>query len=281
MKYNYCAVVVVYNKNVNDSLTIQELRRIKNHSIDIIIVDNSTKDYDNEISCVKNNWKYISMHGNSGLSKAYNSALDYIGNKKCIIIWLDDDTMITQEYFDVLSFETISNPQIDIFAPIIKGQDGKFWSPNEYYYLKNKQLRSEDGHISEKRFNAINSCTAVRSEVYTNYRYTENLFLDQVDHQFFEDQRELGRKFKKMDIVINHNFSTKNKMDSIESVKNRYSIMIPDFLTFCNKSTIRYTIGWFKVLGWGIRESLRYKKPGFLIWVIETATKYHNDKKGS
>lgn len=268
---NFFAIVVLYNTFVNDSITINNLKKIHSHSIDIIVVDNSTEDFDNEKETKVNNWTYLSMHGNAGLSKAYNAALDYLKGKDGIVIWFDDDTNVTQDYFDVLERSSFVNPQTDIFAPLIQGQDERFWSPNEYHWLKNKQLKRKEQKIDENRFNAINSCTAVRLSVYQNYRYTERLFLDQVDHQFFEDQRELGRKFKKLDVVIHHNFSTKSKMKSIENVKARYSLMIPDFLVFCNKSMPRYCLGWIKIIGWGLRESLKYRNIGFLFWCIRTS----------
>ena len=270
-KNNFYAVVVIYNSNIKESTTLNNLQGIACYEIKTIVVDNSTHDMGNEIECRKKNLIYISMNGNAGLSRAYNKALGYIKDEDAIVIWFDDDTNVTQEYFDVLNMEANKNADVDIFAPIIQGQDGRFWSPNEYHYLKNKQLKRINQNINNNRFNAINSCTAVRISVYKNYRYTEKLFLDQVDHQFFEDQRHLGRKFKKMDVIIQHNFSTKSKMENIEKVKTRYAIMIPDFLFFCKKSSMRYLLGWIKIVGWGIKESIKYKKPEFLFWCLRTA----------
>lgn len=269
----YYAVVVIYNTNVNESITLSNLQKITGYQINMLVVDNSTRDMGNEGICKKRGWTYISMNGNAGLSKAYNKALDYI--KECttkgIVIWFDDDTNVTQEYFDTLDADVTKHTEIDIFVPIIQGQDGRFWSPNEYHYLRNKQLKSKNQTIKANRFNAINSCTAVRISIYQNYRYSEKLFLDQVDHQFFEDQRTLGRKFKKMNVIIHHNFSIRSKMDSIDKVKIRYSIMIPDFLIFCNKSIPRYLLGWIKIIGWGVRESIKYKDLYFLWWCMKTA----------
>ena len=267
----FYAVVVIYNKNVTDSITLKNLQKIIGHRIEIIVVDNSTQNMGNSEECKKKGWTYFSMNGNAGLSKAYNKALNYLKDCIGIVVWFDDDTNVTQEYFDVLSVEAMTNENIDIFVPMIQGQDGKFWSPNEYHYLKNKQLKKKNQEISNKRFNAINSCTAVRISVYQNYRYTEKLFLDQVDHQFFEDQRAKGRSFKKMDVIIHHNFSTRSKMASIEKVKARYSIMIPDFMRFCSKSLPRRFLGWIKISGWGIREAVKYKNPEFFTWCLKTA----------
>lgn len=273
----FYAVIVIYNTNVNKSITLKNLQTITSYQINKIVVDNSTQDMGNRADCKKKGWTYISMNGNAGLSRAYNKALNYIKECDGIVIWFDDDTKVTQEYFDTLNTEAIKHPEVDIFAPMIQGQDGRFWSPNEYHFLKNKQLKSKDQIIDIHRFNAINSCTAVRISVYQDYRYTEKLFLDQVDHQFFEDQRALGRKFEKLDVIIHHNFSTRSKMENIEKVKKRYSVMIPDFLIFCNKSAARYFLGWVKILGWGVREAVRYKTPFFIVWCLKVA--YIESKK--
>ena len=265
---HFYAVVVVYNICVCDSLTLNNLKKINKDSVSVIIVDNSTEKFNNKLISEANGWTYLSMNGNLGLSKAYNRALDLIQDKDSVVIWFDDDTNVTMEYFDVLEKDVIENPQIDIFAPVIQGQDGKFCSPNEYHYIKNRQLKTKDDNIDCLRFNAINSCSAVRMKVYEKYRYTEQLFLDQVDHQFFEDQRNLGRTFKKLDVVIQHNLSTKSKIYSIEIIKKRYSIMIPDFLWFCHKSIDRYALGWIKVIGWGIRGAIRFRNLHFFFWCI-------------
>lgn len=265
----FYAVVVMYNSIITQSRSCINIQKINNHDITMIIVDNSTIKNDNENLSFERNWMYISMNGNAGLSKAYNKVLDSISDDEGVIIWFDDDTDVTQEYFDKLEQEVNNNPECSIFAPMIQGQDGKFWSPNEARFLKNKQIKKRTQNINQNKFNAINSCTAVRLEVYKDYRYDERLFLDQVDHNFFEDQRNLHRKFCKLDVIIHHNFSTRSKMKNIDAVKTRYSIMIPDFLRYCSKSKSRYALGWVKVAGWGVREGIKYKNLGFFFWCIK------------
>ena len=271
---DYYAVVVLYNTFVNDSVTINNLRKIMSHQIHIVVLDNSTQDLNNGMTVMKNGWSYLSMHGNAGLSKAYNRAIEYLINEDGIVIWFDDDTNVTQEYFDVLEKNVLKYKECDIFVPIIQGQDGRFWSPNEARFFKNKQMKSPTQIIPNEKINAINSCTAVRLKVYESYRYDERLFLDQVDHNFFEDQRKLKRKIKVLNVVIHHNFSTKSRMKNIEAVKARYKIMIPDFLTFCSKTKYRYCLGLIKVAGWGVKEAIKYKNLSFFFWTLKEAKHY-------
>lgn len=271
---NFFAIVVLYNTFVNDSITINNLKKIYSHSIDIIVVDNSTKDYNNEKETKANNWTYLSMNGNAGLSKAYNRALDYLKNEDGIVIWFDDDTNVTQEYFDKLEQSAKEFKDYDIFVPVIQGQDGKYWSPNEARFFKNKQIKMCSQNIPNDKINAINSCMAVRLAVYNAYRYDERLFLDQVDHNFFYDQRKLKRKVKILNVVIHHNFSTKSRMKNIESLKTRYRIMIPDFLTYSSKTRGKFYLGLIKVAGWGVREGIKYKNIGFFFWTLNEAGKW-------
>ncbi|MBM7641773.1 glycosyltransferase [Streptococcus loxodontisalivarius] len=267
----YYTAVVVYNSLLSDSETLSNLSKINNHNIKVIIYDNSdNKEYysQNELLANTNNWKYLSNHENVGLSRAYNKILDSISDSKGIVVWLDDDTNITQEYFDALDSSISEN--IDIYTPVIKAQNGKFYSPNEEGFFKNKQLKSPSGNINQNKFNAINSCTAVKLSIYSNYRYDENLFLDQIDHDFFRSQRLLGRSFLKLPVIIHHNLSLKDTSGNIESVKKRFKILIPDYKTYvAKKGRTAVVFSKIKIVAWGVQQSIKNRNVGFTFWVIK------------
>lgn len=65
------AVVVVYNKNVSESITCDRLLKLNRNEVTLVIVDNSEKETTNDEYCRSRNIDYISMNGNKGLSKAY------------------------------------------------------------------------------------------------------------------------------------------------------------------------------------------------------------------
>ena len=75
----------------------------------------------------------------------------------------------------------------DVFVPVIYGQNGVIYSPNEVGWLKGKYISSPEQKIPQNKFNAINSCLAVRLRVYKEYMYDENLFMDCVDTISFSD----------------------------------------------------------------------------------------------
>ena len=133
-RIKYVAIVVVYNKNIRNSITCNLLRNISASNIEIVVVDNSEENMDNESICHNLGFRYISMHGNKGLSKAYNAAIDIVDAD--VLILLDDDTELHKEYFDILDKAVADNPEIDVFAPVVYGQDGVIYSPNKFSFIK-------------------------------------------------------------------------------------------------------------------------------------------------
>ena len=227
---NIIAAIVVYNKKISDSITCKNISSMKHVDVSTLIIDNSDLDIDNLSCCAQYGFQYLSMHGNKGLSKAYNVAVSYAQNKYDIIVFLDDDTDITEEYFLKLDAAIKQHDNADIFAPIILGQDGVIYSPCIYHFLKNKFIKTKDDYIPQEKFNAIASCLAVRMKVFSDYRFNETLFIDQVDQFFCYEQRQKGRTFVKLDVVIKQNFYQRGKDLSPIAGWNRLKLRIVDII---------------------------------------------------
>lgn len=84
MSINFFAVMVIYNRNLNDSLSFSSL---KNTGVEIFVCDNSTKDMKNS-SFESERVHILSMGGNVGLSKAYNKAVESIDGRDGYICFL-------------------------------------------------------------------------------------------------------------------------------------------------------------------------------------------------
>lgn len=260
---NLYAAIVIYNSTIDESDTCSRLKKLAIPDLNVIVADNSEKDYGNKDACEKLGWEYIFMGYNAGLSKAYNQIIEYIDDPDGIVIWLDDDTKVTKEYFDILRKEQKENIDVDIFAPVIMGQDGKIGSPTERRTIRDRRIKNPTDYLDTSRLNAINSCLAVRLRVYNDYRYDERLFLDQVDNNFLEDQCELGTQMKVMNVVINHNYSIKNRV-SEKSRAKRYMLLITDFLKYASKKKFRLAVAIVRVFYWGVRDAIRYKNLKFI-----------------
>ncbi len=226
MKQKIAAVIVVYNKEIAQSVTCQSIKNIDNE-IRIVVVDNSETPNTNKAICNERGLEYISMGGNKGLSKAYNSAIDTLKDIDIVVLF-DDDTEVTSNYFSELAKTANDHPEVDIFAPIIKGQDGVIYSPNEFNFLRNHFISSPDQEISQDLFNAIASCLAIRMRVFENYRFNEKLFVDQVDQYFFCEQRKLDRKFAKLNVEILQHFYQRGATLTPEAGWKRLRLRIVD-----------------------------------------------------
>lgn len=265
----YC-VVLLYNKSIDNSLTCNNLKSINSNNTKVLILDNSTREYDNEKLSKKESYYYISMNGNMGISKPYNKAIDYLSNiikanTNDYIVWLDDDTDIKKEYFDELKRNIKENPKIDIFAPIIYGQDGVIYSPNNARYIKNKLVSSEKETFQLTKYNAINSCLCVKLSVYENYRYDEILFLDQTDQNFFDDMRKLKKSFKTINVRIKQNFSQRDsKLDS-KKMLIRYKIRTTDIMKYGRKNFANTLKSFVKAAGLSVQIGLKCKSLKFIL----------------
>ena len=247
------AIVVIYNKSIENSLTCKNLLKM-DLDIDLLVVDNSVIPTNNKEYCVCKGIRYLSMNGNLGLSKAYNRAIDESPDSD-VYVFFDDDTNITEDYFNELKLATADYPNVDIFAPVIIGQDGVFYSPNASRFMKNRLMSNISDEIEQDSFNAIASCLAVRSRVFEDYRFNETLFVDQVDQNFFDDQRSRNVTFMKLDICILQNFYQRGNNLTPKAGWARLNLRIIDLMRYARlKERLRYVfLGWAKCCGLGLQ----------------------------
>lgn len=241
------AILVIYNKSVLDSATYLFCKEHKD--IQLIVCDNSTIDNDNKMIVEKDGYHYISMHGNKGLSRAYNVAIDEIQNKQGYVMILDDDTILNEEYY-----HSIQNLTCDIALPIVKSQTSILSPCNMDHYVPS----GWDGKSEIKHISAINSGMVINLKLFETYRYDENLFLDYVDHHFMMDMK--NKNIQVLDCVIHQEFSAEEK-SSLESCLNRFRIFKKDSKYFYRNHKLQY---FFVVYKRKARLILQYKSLQFL-----------------
>ncbi|MCJ1974323.1 MAG: glycosyltransferase [Lactococcus sp.] len=237
---NIIYAVVLYNGFYYNSETLTFLTKEMKDNL-IIVFDNSDKkefySINKHVLSKEKQVVYISNEENVGLSKAYNFILDFIfaninpTNK--YICWLDDDTYLALEYFREQN-EAVQRG-FDIFVPKIIGQDGIIYSPNNAGYLKNKLINTGYDVDNFKKFNAINSCLTVNLKIYSELRYNETLFLDQVDQLFFDQLRKINFTFKVGEYIVLQNFSQRDKELSSNYI-NRFKIRVKDIIRYGEES---------------------------------------------
>lgn len=259
MGCNIFALIVIYNKCCVDSVSYNNLKQIK--GLEIIVCDNSTIDFGNKEVVKNDNNHYISMGGNSGLSKAYNKALEFLKGRDGILCLFDDDTMIPAVYFDELQSLCI-NAEWDICLPRVMCETG-LMSPvylNKYAIKKIKDISNID-----LRFVAgINSGMAVNLSALGSYKYDENLFLDYVDFNFILDMRKNGAKIILMNSVLIQSFSVFSTDKN--SVKNRFMLKKKDLRYFYKNSFTAKLFCTLIIIKMKIRMFLKFKDFNILKW---------------
>ncbi len=240
----FAAAVVVYNTFCGDSPTCQALKKLNNLPISVLIYDNSTADYGNRAYCEESGWVYLGGNGNLGISKAYNACIDYLAMNASvdILCLFDDDTHIDPIYFSSLE-QACQGANEKIFVPLIYAA-GKLISP---CLLDNSHrvtlFADEQAALSYQGndLSAINSCMAIRTKLFNDFRYDESIFLDGVDHHFVLQMRKTGEKIRVFSYNCDHAFSGTEK-PPVKSALVRFGIYAKDYryiLRNDNKSYIR------------------------------------------
>ncbi len=237
---NIYAIMVIYNKKLNESRTYECLKR---QDIKIIVCDNSTSDYGNEAVALADGVGYVNMEGNKGLACAYNEGLDYIWDMydttetdyTCLF---DDDTYVPDEYFELVRKSTE-----DILLPIVT--DGKsIMSPvlMKKDIVKRIKSRKKLFNTDSKLLSGINSGMAVHSKVLEYYVYYKTMFLDYIDHIFIKHMRECDRYPKVLDVELVQSFSAVD--DDKESAVARFAMQKKDLKIFYedNKAGYNYVV---------------------------------------
>lgn len=226
------AIIVIYNSKCQNSVSY---KRLKEKGIDIVVCDNSTSDYGNKEIVENDHNIYIDMGGNKGLSKAYNAALDKIKNYKFICLF-DDDTDMGDNYFDkVLSY--INGSSAEIFLPVVKTKT-RILSPCQF--KKKRAVEVKDlNSIDRDNISAINSGMVIKANIFDNYRYNENIFLDYIDHDFMREMNRQKRKIEiMMDNVLDQDFSMET--NSLKSSYNRLCILNHDLKEYYKQDYLMY-----------------------------------------
>ena len=261
------AAVVVYNKACQDSPTCRALAGIS--GVNVLIYDNSTRDFGNRSYCDQMGWTYLGGTGNAGISKAYNGCVDRAVqvSKTGILCLFDDDTELDPSYFAALE-QARQNSNAHIFVPAIYAA-GKLISP--CMLLPGHKVRMLDNLQQVKdctgdTLSAINSCMAIDLRVFENFRYDENIFLDGVDHHFTRQMHARGETFRLMDYRCDHGFSGMEKPPKASALV-RFKIYARDYKYILKNQKFHY----LRLVGKrALRLSISYRSLAFIKAFFQT-----------
>lgn len=257
---NIYAIVVIYNKSCENSLTLNCLKNITN--LDITICDNSTKNYNNKAYAKKMGYYYINMHGNKGLAVAYNRALERLRVRTGYVCLFDDDTYVPKEYFGVLKKE-ITNSNADIYLPIIYDSVGVL-SPCRINKFSVKREKNIKKNLNQKNITGINSAMAINLCVFKEgYFYNEEYFLDYIDHDFIREMKTKNKNIKILDVKLKQNFS-ETSFENKDAALNRFRIFKKDFKKFCKGSFFGKIYAIFVIMRRILKFTFKFKTLDFI-----------------
>lgn len=259
MQNDIYALIVIYNKNCNDSISYKCLKNISD--INLIVCDNSGKDYGNQNIVLQDKYTYINMGGNKGLSKAYNKTLEILKGKEGWLCLFDDDTEIPKEYFDEVK-SNIKDDKNDILLPCVIYERG-LMSPvvlKKYAVKKVGNIES----IDKSYIAGINSGMVINLSLIKDYKYDENLFLDYVDYNFNMDMREKNARLKVMDAQLVQSFS--NDVQDKKSSKIRFKIKKKDLKHFYRKNFVSRLYYFYLIFRLKVGLILKFKDISIIGW---------------
>ncbi|MET3112926.1 rhamnosyltransferase [Pedobacter sp. CG_S7] len=223
-------VVVLYNLRLEESSSLISLNQ-NCLLTDVLIYDNSL---DNLNQNSKNffqylNIKYIHDPSNPGVSKAYNSAVEYaFQNNKSFILLLDQDTFLPKNALEIYLNAAIKNQEIKLFAPCLKFND-KIYSPCNYYMHKGfHKNKFKMGVNSLKDVNFLNSGLLLNIHAFKQTGgYDENIRLYFSDFEFINRFKKYYKSYFLIDLVCLHELASTDKTD-LNKALNRFVIYCTD-----------------------------------------------------
>ena len=170
----------------------------------------------------------------------------------------DDDTDMGKKYFDkVLSYINMSNA--DILLPVVKTST-RILSPCQFKKKRCVEVKNLEELIN-KPISAINSGMVIKSEIYKDYKYNENIFLDYLDHDFMREMNSVKKNILVMnDNVLKQDFSMES--NSLEASYKRLCILNHDLKEYYKEDYIMYL---YQILAYKLVMIKKYKSLKFVL----------------
>lgn len=231
-------LVVLFSNKPSKSNTLESLRAINLNDINIkpklILWDNSLDGlYEKEyLDCYPYEIEYIHYPDNKPLSSLYNSvAMSFIGAPEYDwMIFFDDDTNITLEYFEELASESCQS-SANLILPLVSNFDGRIISPGKLSLVAGKTLGISEiynGLRMSDRYLALMSAIVVNKKVFQEgVLFDEDIPFYGVDTKFLLDYQERFSSLYFMKSKITHESRLDDlRFENFNDNYNRLSLLI-------------------------------------------------------
>lgn len=223
---NDILLVVLYNETLSSSETISsymENCKKYHNRIKMIIWDNSPvrKISSEDISNCIIKFEYYHTPQNTPLSVIYNKVIKNSIGYASIFIF-DQDSILTNEYFDKIFTAQNQYPQISLFIPRVIHED-KVISPARRFLHRGEYKFSPNisGIIESKKFIGIMSGMNIRMNLFksSNIEFDEHLTFYGIDVMFSIDYSKICNTLFIIDYTLQHDLSM-FKEESVD-IKNK------------------------------------------------------------
>lgn len=242
---NHASILVVYNRLLSSCEAVSGLLNAKTQ---VLVFDNSDRDYGNAAFCRDHGWEYLGGSGNAGLSKAYQACIDHLDRMRFsgLVAVFDDDTTVDSTYFDVMDRASEAHPEISLFFPMLHAGE-RIVSPQIIHENQRAEffpaVEACLSYRGDEMF-AFNSGMAIRSDVFRTVQYNTDLFLDGIDYDFLRKCYAQGIKSMAVPLEMAHGFSGAQH-PSADQAEARFLNYARDYAVILNENPAgyRYLVG--------------------------------------
>lgn len=225
-------VIVLYKTSLEDSKTISTLNTVLSNNINLMVYDNSPiRQYQDDCFVHKKfNIKYHHNANNSGLSHAYNYALNNaVVNHNSWLLLLDQDTSFSKSYIDeLLSLEVndLMEEVVCIMPKVISSDNNVIISPSKMSLGGICRPISIKPGITNSLITGINSGTILKVSFMNSLNgFSPNYSLDMLDHWYFREIMKNCKSIYLLKSVIHQNLSVFGDFENNVSL-NRYQQLL-------------------------------------------------------
>lgn len=255
-------IIVIYNEDFHKCNCYNSfIKSYANHRI--LLYENSPEPINKKYE--SNLVLYYHNKNNGGVSTAYNYGAKIAFDNKYAnyILLLDQDTIFSPNYIDILTENIIRNPDIYLFVPTIIYNDNKPFSPAIISRYKTIGVKLNAGIYSLNKYLPVNSGACIETNMFQqNFGYNEKIKLDFADFDFFNRLKKHTDKFCIINSTAYQSFS--NEEIDLCKLENRFKFYIEGA-----NNTIFKRKFTFQVIRHTLSLTLRTKNMFFIKYLIK------------
>lgn len=260
MNHSIEIIIVLYKCSLDESVTFSTLtKQLNKTSIDyeLVIFNNDNKQ---KIESAK--YLVVNSNENKKLEGAYNFALEKATkNGKNWILLLDQDTVITENYFNELEklFSEHIRPDLVAIVPKLVSNN-KIISPVRVSSLMRFESEVNISGYTKKRINALNSLSLFNAQFINSIGgFSKDYPFDMHDHWCYNQIYKHQKSVFIMNVIGEHNSSFVDFENNVSILRYKEFLNVQDKFTRNELGLIVYFFYKIKILLRSVRQFYDYK----------------------